>query len=420
MVVMKEYGNAKLGRFYLQGTPGDGVFGLLSFDRARGGLLEVAAPSGRLLEPTDNGVGLCILGEASASNEMPTASYLLPDCTCISVRPAPEVFQTRYVLRGIDVRQQPLFTSATMRFANMETWVNWRPPHPGSGHQVLRRDRYEDKAMSTIVEVLVTVGYSSSFHAYPQAQSIGQIAHIQIRFTEAVHFDQVMNCVNTIQDLLTVAIGYPSRLLELTLEQEGTGYPPQQVHAYCLDRVDAAMTDHTFIPHNMMLDYHALGKAETIARWIDMTMFSPTKTAIERLMQHRYRWSTYAYDEFNALIAGIEALGRVYLDREGNTNNSSQGATQRRFNAVVRNSPTIHFLVGNGKRVNKWQNEVIGKRTEILHGELVEPDYLRTSMLSKSLRYILLSGILQECSVPQAAFNELADHWDFQDVKSCL
>ena len=410
-----------LGSFWPAGQPDNRLPGRLALDVKKGPVLELCgsfhdpgraveqaraadgsvsvglsemfgsgSPPIRILGDTTQGpVSLdhCLVGRSSwslGSSGSSTAEYL-----------ALRVFQGPH----FDDHTPLQFDEITFRLGHLAEWiarlgVRIDPrPNPKAGDPIRMTvslpERYA--ASTDLGELVLACSYMPRGNGIVGV-GVDRDCSLKLRFPEGRPLDQILEVAAAVQDLVTIGVAAPSRVLGIWLSHSSTQRPIRLWAKWRGHDVDADES-RAIHPAEMLFTYDVVGCLEGVGRWL--TVWKEFSLCAGTLTSRLYTPQT-GYNDFFSTVTAAETFERIR--RKEQTIKLNDGLREL-ISAVGK---PFRDLIAD---VNRWVNRIVQTRSNyVVHPGLCgDPDGEDLYWKTELVYTLVVLRLLRECGLQEAA-----------------
>ena len=410
-----------LGSFWPAGQPDNRLPGRLALDVRKGPVLALCGSfhdPGRAVEQTRAGeTGTVSIGFSEILGSGSPPIRILGDTTqgpvsldhCLVGRSSwsfgssgssTAEYHALEVFQGVHFDDHPLrFDAITFRLGHLAQWI---------ARSGLRIDPKPDP--KAVDHIRITVPPPARYVA---STDLGELAlacryiprgdgivgvgidrdcFLELRFPEGRPLDQILEAAAAVQDLVTIGVAAPSRMLGIWLSHSSTGRPIRLWAQWRGNDVDSDES-RAIHPAEILFTYDAIGGLEGVGRWL--TVWKKFSLCAGTLTSRWYTPQT-GYSDFFTTVTAAEAFERI----------------RRSEQSVKLNDGLRELICAVGKPfrdlvadVNSWVNRIVQTRANyVVHPGLCgNPDGEDLYWKTQLVYTLVVLRLLRECGLQEAA-----------------
>ncbi|MGW4475852.1 ApeA N-terminal domain 1-containing protein [Nonomuraea sp. NPDC004354] len=419
----------ELGHFWLPETPDRSVPGILRFDPEDGGRLDLIDKPGEGVLPFGRHPGMYrILGIAAGK------AYTLEDCfqTRRQIRmngPLEERFYVNRILEGAHFEPGEAFEfiGASTGLKNLAYWMqlsglkeSWESTDShGKPNKISVELTQLDDLLVEMIGGRIAIRHTWSIRGDTTLErNIGQNFSVGVELHRITPLSELMDILGDIQDLVSIGVGRTAAFDQVHLyhpdvtrkDSTGAGIPiPLSLIASW--QAKEKSYNNPPAPSEMPFTFNHIDGTAGLRRW--MGKAAERRGLLGTVMGTRYSEKMYASDRLLNRVAALEALHRQCFH---------PGQMPLRVRLEELASYAGEPFIGQAGNVSRWCQVVKNERNNVAHhlGRNAHINQGTIHYLAESSYWLFVICFLRECQMPQAVFDSIGEHSEFNWIKTKL
>lgn len=292
------------------------------------------------------------------------------------------------------------FNAATFRIYGLDEWVGVSGFHididlPHNKFLVkFELPEYREYSIDQKRRISVRFGWRAPLHSPMRAVSIEQAAYLRLEYVQPQTLDTLLADVNKVKNLISLCIGKPLALTEISLALPSTDTDDQTTSSVDLYYQSLPAPEDSFqaYPSQMLLGFPVISSSfgDLLHKWFDLYEEIPPTVSLFFAVQHQK--DLYLEHQFLSLVQALETLHRRTISNQLDPEEVHQRRLERIFGALTSedknwlkpklqysNEPSLrqrlkellepfsHLLFKNHKECKRFVNTVVKTRNYLVH-----------------------------------------------------